>query len=92
MVFDVSAGTVKLFVEHRGQARCPKYGKSCEGYDAHRRCWRHLDTCQFQTFLTADVPRVQCAEHGVSEAATPWTEPGSRFRALLEAVVIDRLR
>jgi hypothetical protein len=37
------------------------------------------------------VPRVECAEHGVSQAATPWAKPGSRFTALLEAVVIDRL-
>jgi len=38
----------------------------------------------------ADVPRVECAEHGVSQAATPWAKPDSRFTALLEAVVIDR--
>jgi hypothetical protein len=35
------------------------------------------------------VPRVECARDGVSQAATPWTDPGSRFTALLEAVVID---
>ena len=36
------------------------------------------------------MPRVECARHGVSQAATPWAKPGSRFTALLEAVVIDR--
>jgi hypothetical protein len=36
------------------------------------------------------VPRVECARHGVSQATTPWTDPGSRFTALREAVVIDR--
>ena len=92
VVLDVAAGTVEVFVEHRGEARCPKCGKPCAGYDAPRRRWRHLDTCQFQTYLTADVPRVACAEHGVSQAATPWAEPGSRFNALLEAVVIDWLK
>jgi transposase len=92
VVLDVAAGTVEVFVEHRGEARCPKCGKSCAGYDARRRRWRHLDTCQFQTYLTADVPRVECAEHGVSQAPTPWAEPGSRFTALLEAVVIDWLK
>jgi len=92
VVLDVSAGTVDVFVEHRGQASWPKCGKPCAGYDARRRRWRHLDTCQFQTYLTADVPRVECAEHGDSQAATPWAEPGSRFTALLEAVVIDWLK
>jgi transposase len=37
----------------------------------------------------ADVPRIGCAEHGVLQATTPWSKPGSRFPALLEAVVID---
>jgi transposase len=92
VVLDVAAGRVEVFVEHRGEASCPKCGKPCAGYDARRRRWRHLDTCQFQTYLTADVPRVECAEHGVSQAATPWAEPGSRFTALLEAVVIDWLK
>ena len=92
VVLDVAAGTVEVFVEHRGEASCPKCGKACAGYDARRRRWRHLDTCQFQTYLTADVPRVECAEHGVSQAATPWAEAGSRFTALLEAVVIDWLK
>jgi transposase len=89
LVLDVSAGTVEVFVEHRGEASCPRCGKPCAGYDARRRRWRHLDTCQFQTYLTADVPRVECADHGVSQAATPWAEHGSRFTALLKAVVID---
>ena len=38
------------------------------------------------------MPRVECAKHGVSQAATPWAKPGSRFTALLEAVVIDWLK
>ena len=37
------------------------------------------------------MPRVMCAEHGVSRAAMPWTEPRSRFTALLEAVASDQL-
>ncbi|MFT7511007.1 MAG: transposase, partial [Candidatus Omnitrophota bacterium] len=27
------------------------------------RRWRHLDSCQFKTFVRANVPRVQCPEH-----------------------------
>jgi transposase len=92
VVLDMSAGTVDVLVEHRGQACCPKCGKTCSGYDSRRRRWRHLDTCQFQTFLTADVPRVACEEHGVVQAAVPWSEPNSRFTALFEAVVIDWLK
>lgn len=92
VVFDVAAGTVEYFVEHRGEASGPKFGKPCEVYDARRRIWRQLDTCQLQTYLTADVPRVECAEYEVSRAATSWAEPVSRFTGPLEAAVIDRLQ
>ena len=49
VVLDVAAGTVEVFVEHRGEASCPRCGKPCAGYDARRCRWRHLDTCRFQT-------------------------------------------
>ena len=39
----------------------------------------------------ADVPRVECSEHGVVTVAVPWSEPGSGFTALFEALVIDWL-
>jgi transposase len=89
---DVPAGKVEVIVEHRGTACCPQCGKSCPGYDSRLRRWRHLDTCQLQTVLVADVPRVECPEHGVVQASTPWAEAGSRFTALFERVVIDWLR
>ena len=56
-----------------------------------RRSWRHLPTCQYRTILTAEVPRVRCSEHGVHTIGVPWSDPGSRFTALFEALVIDWL-
>ena len=47
---------------------------------------------QYRTFVIAEVPRVQCEEHGVRQIAVPWSDPGSRFTALFEALVIDWLR
>ncbi len=89
---DVPAGKVEVVVEHRGQACCPQCGKACPGYDVRQRRWRHLGTCQLQTVLVADVLRVECPEHGVLQAATPWSDPGSRFTALFERVVVDCLK
>lgn len=84
---------VKVFVEHGGsKLSCPKCGKTCPGYDKRTRRWRHLDTCQLKTLLVADVPRVQCAEHGVVNLRVPWAEPGSGFTAMFEALVIDWLQ
>ena len=71
---------------------CPECGKPCRRHDARGRRWRHLDTCQFATILTAEVPRVSCEEHGILQVRVPWAEPGSGFTALFEALVIDWLR
>ncbi|KAA3639806.1 MAG: ISL3 family transposase [Armatimonadetes bacterium] len=87
-------GEILVRVELLSSARlsCP----SCEGqakrYDCRRRRWRHLDTCQYRTILEAEVPRVECAEHGVQQIPVPWAEPNSRFTALFEALVIDWLQ
>lgn len=71
---------------------CPICGKPASGYDKRPRRWRHLDTCQFPTYVEADVPRVQCREHGVRQVRVPWAEEGSGFTALFESLVIDWLK
>lgn len=84
---------VEVQVQHGGgKLTCPKCGHVCPGYDKRPRRWRHLDTCQLKTLLVADVPRVECKEHGVVTIEVPWAEPGSGFTALFEALVIDWLK
>ena len=63
-----------------------------QGYDSRRREWRHLDTCQYRTILAADVPRVECPEHGVVTVSVPWAESLSRFTMLFESMVIEWLK
>ena len=89
----LDAGEVEVFISFDGTARvtCPECGAACGRHDTRTRSWRHLDTMQYQTLLTADVPRVRCKEHGVKQVKVPWAEPGSRFTALFEALVIDWL-
>jgi len=91
---DREKGEVRVELAHRaGEGlRCPECGTLSPGYDARARRWRHLDTCQFRTILMAQVPRVSCPEHGVRQVSVPWGEPGSRFTALFEALVIDWLK
>lgn len=90
----VSTGEVRVFVEQEPGTTlvCPTCGAPGPGYDKRRREWRHLDICQFKTLLVADVPRVQCKEHGVVMTKVPWAESGSGFTALFEALVIDWLK
>ena len=59
------------------------------GYE--RRRWRHLDSCQYKTYLAAAVPRVICEQHGSQMVAVPWAEPYSRFTRLFERLAIDLL-
>ena len=47
---------------------------------------------QFTTWIEAEVPRVECATHGVKQLRVPWAEPGSQFTALFERLAIDLLR
>lgn len=89
---DLAAGKVEVHLaELSGPLPCPKCGKASPGYDRVVRRWRHLDTCQLQTILVADLPRVQCPEHGINQVAVPWAGPRSRFTALMEALIIDWL-
>lgn len=90
---DTGEGRVEVHVAHGGGGlQCPDCCSPAPGYDVRERRWRHLDTCQYQTILVAKVPRVECGDHGVRQVGVPWAEPGSRFTALFEAVVIDWLQ
>jgi transposase len=94
VALDVAGGRVDVWAEHGKKARfqCPECDKECGLYDHdEERVWRHLDSCQFQTFLHARIPRVRCDEHGVKQARVPWAEPKSRFTMLFERLVIDVL-
>jgi len=72
---------------------CPECGVEVALYDhTEERAWRHLDSCQFQTYLHARPPRVQCPQHGVRQVRLPWAEPRARFTTLFERLAIDVLR
>lgn len=94
VVLDAKTEEVRVSIEAVTGTRfsCPQCKQSCPGYDTRRRSFRHLDTCQFKTILEADIPRVQCTEHGVLQIDIPWAEPNSGFTALMEALIIDWLQ
>ncbi len=89
-----SVGKIEVSVvfDDDGTWSCPECSSAATHHDTRRRSWRHLDTCQFKTILSADVPRVRCPEHGVLQLRVPWAEPGSRFTALFEGVAIAWLK
>lgn len=52
------------------------------------RRWRHLDTCQFETIIVADVPSVKYRDGTIEEVAVPWADRYQRFTKLLEQAVL----
>ena len=92
---DMAKMHVEVFAAHAPGARfgCPECGKELAVYDhLAERVWRHLDSCQFLTFLHARPPRVSCSEHGVRQVHLPCAEAGSRFTHLFQVLAIDVLR
>ena len=71
---------------------CPQCGAAAPIHDHQERHWRHLDTCQFPTFVHARVPRLKCPTHGIKQLPVPWAEVGSRFTAMFEVLAIDWLK
>ena len=67
------------------------------GYEERR--WRHLDTMQLETIITAKVPQVAWIEEDEEEVIkkttkmvrVPWAEPGSRWTLAFEAFAIQVL-
>jgi transposase len=95
VALDMAKQRIDVFVERERGSRlpCPVCGAALPVYDhAEERSWRHLDSCQFMTFLTARPPRVDCPEHGVKQVRLPWAEPNSRFTLMFERFAIDVLR
>jgi transposase len=67
---------------------CPLCQKRMHVKEWRTRRWRHLDSCQFKTFLEAAVPVVDCPEHGAQTVQVPWSEDSSRFTLLFERFAI----
>ncbi len=56
------------------------------------RQWRHLNTCQLQTFVEARVPRLKYKSGRVEEAHVPWAERFSRVTRQMEVFVIELMK
>ena len=91
---DMEKQHVEVHVGHPSGQRfgCPECGRELGVYDhVTERVWRHLDSCQFLTYVHAKPPRVSCPDHGVHQVTLPWAQAGSRFTNLFEALAIDVL-
>ncbi len=68
----VAEHRVDVWASHADGVRwpCPECGSELALYDhAEERVWRHLDSCQFMTYLHAQPPRVELPD--------PWRPPSA---------------
>jgi transposase len=73
---------------------CPVCGAEAKAYDTTEETWRHLNFFQYEAYLHARVPRVNCPNNGcgIKKIAVPWARPGSGFTLLFEALVMALVR
>jgi transposase len=64
--------------------RCPECGQRGRPVEHDVKRWRTLDVHGKRTFLEADLPRIQCPQHGKITAAVPWARHDDRFSRPLE--------
>lgn len=71
--------------EHGMKGACPECTELSSLRDHSReRVWRHLDSCQCETYVHARIPRVACPFHGIRQVLVPWADPDSRFTRSFE--------
>lgn len=82
---------IDIVVDHEPgiRVRCPDCNTFYGLYDhGPERVFRHLDTCQMQTFIHVRLPRVNCPEHGVKQIDPQFGESGSEMTFAFESFVL----
>ena len=70
----------------------PDTGNQAFIHDWRERRWRHLDTCEFETWIVAQVPRIKLSSGKVVTVKVPWAENLGRFTIAMERRVIRILQ
>jgi transposase len=88
---DLAKGVIEAEAAYEGPVICPTCNQPAGRYDHRERRWRHLDLFQYEFYLTARIPRVNCSEHGVVQLPVPWANGLSGFTSLFERMAIELL-
>jgi transposase len=86
---DPAVLTLNIEIPLGTKLACPECDKDgCGVHDRVEKSWRHLNFWQYETYIHARVPRVNCPDCGVHQSAVPWAREGSGFTLLFEAVIL----
>ena len=75
IMFSKESGRLDLRIDFtRGTTfPCPSYREGkCQVHDTKDRTWRHLNFFQYETYLHARIPRVNCRECGRKQDIITW--------------------
>lgn len=82
---------VDIWVMHEPgvQVACPTCGVFGSVYDhTEERVYRHLDSCEMETYVHVRLPRSQCKVHGVKQILSEFGENGSMMTYAFEKRMI----
>jgi transposase len=72
---------------------CSVCKKPASVYDhMGEQVWRHLNTCQYRTYVHARLARTTCTVDGVRQVDVSWAEPRSQWTLQMETWMIDLLK
>ena len=78
---------VDLYVDFEvgGTFTCGACGADdCKAYDTLSRQWRHLPLFEYDSYVHAPCPRVQCPSCGIKRARLPWARARTGFTHAFE--------
>jgi len=88
---DEAGERIDVYVKHHNPVRaaCPECGTFYTLYDhAPEREFQHLKTCQMNTYVHMQIPRVECPTHGVKQIASDLGECNSHTTFAFESFVL----
>lgn len=92
--FDIKNQQVDVYISYPSDlCKCSKCQENCSIYDfVKKRTWRHLDSCEYKTFVHAEIPRSNCKKDGIHQIDIPWAQTHSRFTLMFQALAINLLK
>jgi transposase len=88
--FQPEDNSLHLIVDFERGSRfaCPECGVECPTHDTVEKVWRHLDFFEYQAYLHARIPRIECKAHKTLQVIPPFARPGSGFTLLFEGFML----
>jgi len=90
--FSKEKGRLDIYLSHKTGAKftCSGCGETLGIHDTQERVWKHLNFFQYETYLYANLPRINCPKCKTTRnVSVPWARPNSGFTLLFEAFALE---